>query len=46
VSVVETAEGWKIVVRAETGANVAFAIPASRPAAMRIAVHERLEAAR
>ena len=46
VSVVQTAEGWNIVVRAETGGNLAFAIPASRPTAMRIAVHERLEAAR
>ena len=46
VSVVETTEGWNIVVRAEAGGNVAFVIPASRPAAMRTAVHERLEAAR
>jgi hypothetical protein len=46
VSVVETTEGWNIVVRADTARNVAFTIPASRPAAMRTAVHERLEAAR
>jgi hypothetical protein len=45
VSVVETADGWNIVVRAEGGRNVAFAIHASRPVAMRVAVHEHLEAA-
>jgi hypothetical protein len=46
VSVVETPSGWKVVVNTATGGHLEFAIPAGRPAAMRVAVHDRLEAAR
>jgi hypothetical protein len=45
VSVVETPDGWNVLVRTEAGGDVAFAILASRPAAMRVAVQQRLEAA-
>jgi hypothetical protein len=45
VSAAEMADGWSIVVRTVTGGTVAFAIAAGRPAAMRVAVQEHLEAA-
>ena len=44
LSVVESAAGWNIQVRADTGAVVRFSIPAGRPLAMRIAIQEKLEA--
>jgi hypothetical protein len=46
VSVVETPDGWKALVRTATGGQLEFAIPAGRPAAMRVAIQDRLEAAR
>jgi hypothetical protein len=46
VSAIETTDGWNVVVRSATGGNVAFAISAARPAAMRAAVQQRLEDAR
>ena len=46
VAVAEMAEGWSIVVRTATGGTFSFTIAAGRPAAMRVAVQEHLEAAR
>ena len=46
VSVAEIADGWSIVVRTATGETFSFAIAAGRPAAMRVAVQEHIEAAR
>ena len=45
VSAIETSDGWTVVVRSGTGGNVAFTISAARPAAMRVAVQQHLEAA-
>ncbi len=36
--------GWNIRVRAGTGGIVSFAIVAGRPASMRVAIQEKLEA--
>ena len=44
LSVVESPAGWNIQVRAGTGGVVCFSISAGRPLAMRIAIHEKLEA--
>ena len=46
VSVAEIDGGWSIVVRTATGETSSFAIAAGRPAAMRVAVQQHLEAAR
>jgi len=46
VSVAEIADGWSVVVRSATGGTFSFTIAAGRPAAMRVAVQEHLEAAR
>ena len=46
VAVAELENGWSIVVRTALGGTVSFAIAAGRPAAMRVAVQEHLEAAR
>jgi len=46
VAVAEIADGWSIVVRTATGETFSFAIAAGRPAAMRVAVQEHIEAAR
>jgi hypothetical protein len=43
-SVVESAAGWRIQVRADTGGVVAFTILDGRPLAMRTAIQEKLEA--
>jgi hypothetical protein len=45
LSVVESAVGWNIQVRAGTGGVVRFTVLGSRPLAMRIAIQEKLEAA-
>jgi hypothetical protein len=44
VSATETSDGWNVVVRGATGGNVTFSISARAPAAMRVAVKDRLEA--
>jgi hypothetical protein len=44
VSVIETPDGWQVVARTASGGNVAFAVPDSGAAAIRVAVKERLEA--
>ena len=46
VAVAEMAEGWSVVVRTATGGTFSFTIAAGRPAAMRVAVQEHLEAGR
>jgi hypothetical protein len=44
VSVVATAAGWKVMVRAGTGAIVRFTILAGEPDIMRGAIRRRLQA--
>jgi hypothetical protein len=44
LSVVESAVGWNIQVRAGTGGMVRFTVLDGRPLAMRIAIQEKLEA--
>jgi hypothetical protein len=44
VSVKESAAGWNIQARADTGEMLHFAVPHDRPTAMRIAIHQHLEA--
>jgi hypothetical protein len=44
VSVVATAAGWKVMVRASTGGLVRFMIPAGEPDSMRGTVRRRLQA--
>ena len=46
VAVAEIDDGWSIVARTAAGETFSFAIANGRPAAMRVAVQEHLEAAR
>jgi hypothetical protein len=44
LSLTATATGWTVGVRAETGADVRFAVSNQRPSAVRQAILEALEA--